>query len=151
MNGEYQAPDFDVKNAAESCANFSYLVHIIRDFVKDHTHNLNYFPNDLMIKNNLNRDDLLQMAQGVPITDGFRNMIAELYNEAERYRVKTLEIIREIKPFLEPRSELSLEIIFALYTMVFDRINIKNGTFSTAELNPTAAEIKQRVWDVIYL
>jgi len=149
VNGEYQAPDFDVRNAAESCAIFSYLVHIIRDFVKDHTHNLNYFPNDLMVKNNLDRQNLLQMAQGAPITDGFRRMIAELYNEAERYRVKTLEIIREIKPLVEPRSELSLEIIFALYTMVFDRIDIKHGTFTTAELNPTAAEIKQQVWDVI--
>jgi len=149
VNGEYQAPDFDVRNAAESCAIFSYLVHIIRDFVKDHTHNLNYFPNDLMIKNNLDRQNLLQMAQGAPITDGFRNMIAELYNEADRYRVKTLEIIREIKPLVEPSSELSLEIIFALYTMVFDRIDIKHGTFTTAELNPTAAEIRQRVWGVI--
>ncbi|MEN6619478.1 MAG: squalene/phytoene synthase family protein [Rikenellaceae bacterium] len=53
VNGTYQAPAFDVKNAAASCAIFSYLVHIIRDFVKDHTHNLNYFPHDLMRKNNL--------------------------------------------------------------------------------------------------
>jgi hypothetical protein len=33
--------------------------------------------------------------------------------------------------------------------MVFERIDIKNGTFSTAELNPTAAEIKQRVYETI--
>lgn len=67
------------------------------------------------------------MAQGAPITDGFRNMIAELYDEADRYRVKTLEIIREIKPLVEPRSELSLKIIFALYTMSFALFCIINS------------------------
>jgi phytoene/squalene synthetase len=149
VDDSYEAPAFDVKNAAASCAIFSYLVHIIRDFVKDHTHNLNYFPKDLMLKNNLDRQNLLAMAQGAPITAGFRKMIAELYKTADIYRLKTLETIKEIKPQVEPRSQLSLEIIFALYTMVFERIDIATGTFTTAELNPTAEEIRQRVWSVI--
>ena len=148
-NGEYLEPAFDVKRAATPCAVFSYLVHIIRDFVKDHTHNLNYFPEDLIEKYQLDRQKLLAMAQGDEITQGFREMIRELYTVADEYRQKTYEIKEEIKPLLEPRSQLSLEIIFALYLMVFERINIDNGTFTTEELNPTPEEIKAKVWEVI--
>lgn len=148
-NGNYVEPTFDVRRVSTPCAIFSYLVHIIRDFVKDHTHNLNYFPDDLMQKYNLNRENLLAMANGANITTGFRQMIGELYATADEYRQKTFEIMQEVKPQLEYCSQLSLEIIFALYLMVFERIDILNGTFSTAELNPTSQEIKERVREVI--
>jgi len=52
---QYTAPAYDVKEVATPCAVFSYVVHIIRDFVKDHTHNLNYFPDDLIAKNGSGR------------------------------------------------------------------------------------------------
>jgi len=146
---QYTAPAYDVKEVATPCAVFSYVVHIIRDFVKDHTHNLNYFPDDLIAKNGLNRENLLAMAQGAEITTGFREMIRELYAVADDYRKKTYEVMQSIKPQLEPRSQLSLEIIFALYLMVFERIDIENGTFTTEELNPTPQEIKEQVWKVI--
>jgi hypothetical protein len=58
-------------------------------------------------------------------------------------------MIRQIKPLVEPRSQLSLEIIFNLYLMVFERIDIENGTFTAQELNPTWQEIKERVGQVI--
>jgi len=148
-NNQYIAPKFDVKQAATPCAIFSYVVHIIRDFVKDHTHNLNYFPDDLMAKNGLNRENLLAMANGAEITSGFREMIRELYAVADDYRQKTYEVMQSIKPQLEPRSQLSLEIIFSLYLMVFERIDIENGTFTTEELNPTPQEIKEQVWKVM--
>jgi phytoene synthase len=151
QNGEYIPPAFDVKKAATPCAVFSYLVHIIRDFVKDHTHNLNYFPEDLITKYGMDREKLLAMARGAEISTGFRKMIRELYTVADEYRLKTYEIMQEIKPLLEPRSQLSLEIIFALYLMVFERIDIENGTFTTEELNPTPQEIKDRVWKTICL
>lgn len=143
----YTPPEFDVKRVAYSCAIFSYIVHIIRDFVKDHTNNLNYFPLDLMGKYGLDREGLLKMAKGEKsLTPGFRKMISELYSQADIYRLKTLEILRDIEPLVEPRSRLSLRIIFDLYTMVFERIDPENGSFTTAELNPTAGEIKARVW-----
>ncbi len=146
---DYTAPAFDVKEVATPCAVFSYLVHIIRDFVKDHTHNLNYFPEDLMVKYNLDRPKLLAIAQGGEILQGFREMIRELYKVATEYRYKTYAMMNEIMPLLEPRSQLSLEIVFALYLMVFERIDIENGTFTTEELNPTPEEIKERVWETI--
>lgn len=149
QNGQYIPPVFDVKEVASPCAIFSYLVHIIRDFQKDHLNNLNYFPDDLIAKYGLNRQQLMFMAKGGQITKGFRSLIRELYEVADIYRERTLEMVRQIKPLVEPRSQLSLEIIFALYLMVFERIDIENGTFSTKELNPTWQEIKERVGQVI--
>ena len=149
VNGEYAPPSFDVKEVAMPCAIFSYLVHIIRDFVKDHTHNLNYFPDDLMMKYDLDRTKLLEMAQGGEISQGFRGMIRELYTVADEYRVKTYDTMQRIIPQLESRSQLSLEIIFDLYLMVFERIDINNGTFTHEELNPTTQEVKERVRKVI--
>jgi phytoene/squalene synthetase len=148
-NGQYLPPVFDVKRVATPCAIFSYLVHIIRDFQKDHLNNLNYFPDDLIAKYGMDRQKLLQMAQGEPVSGGFRCLIHELYKVADLYRVKTYEMIQEIRSFVEPRGQLSLEIIFALYLMVFERIDIKQGTFTTQELNPTWQEIKERVGQVI--
>jgi len=148
-DGKYIPPAFDVREAATPCAIFSYLVHIIRDFVKDHTHNLNYFPDDLMNIYGLNRANLLAMAHGSTLTPGFREMIRELYTVADTYRIKTHEVMQHIMPLLESRSQLSLNIIFDLYLMVFERIDIEHGSFTTAELNPTPEEIKERVRNVI--
>ena len=148
-NDKYLPPLFDVKEVATPCAIFSYLVHIIRDFQKDHLNNLNYFPDDLIAKYGMDRQQLLFMAKGGQITDGFRSMIHELYEVADIYRERTLEMIRQIKPLVEPRSQLSLEIIFDLYLMVFERIDIEHGTFTAAELNPTWQEIRERVGQVI--
>jgi hypothetical protein len=50
---------------------------------------------------------------------------------------------------MEPRYQLSLEIIFNLYLMVFERINIEEGNFSREELNPSVNEIRERVYQAI--
>jgi len=149
QNGEYMLPVFDVKRVATPCAIFSYLVHIIRDFQKDHLNNLNYFPDDLIAKYGLNRQQLLRMAQGKPVSGGFRSLIRELYEVADIYRQRTYDMIQEIRPYVEPRGQLSLEIIFALYLMVFERIDIEHGNFTSKELNPSWQEIKELVGQVI--
>lgn len=148
-NGKFLDPSFNVKEASTPCAIFSYLVHIIRDFQKDQFNNLNYFADDLIEKNGLTRNDLKNIAHGSPITNGFRHLIREYYTVANEYRKDTADTIRQIRPFMEPRYQLSLELIFNLYDMVFERINVDKGTFTTYELNPTPEETKQRVWDTI--
>jgi hypothetical protein len=50
---------------------------------------------------------------------------------------------------LEPRYQLSLEIIFGLYLLVFEKIDVQNGRFTTEELNPTPEETKERVYKTI--
>jgi len=149
MDGKFEVPPFDVKWAATPCAVFSYLVHIIRDFQKDQLNNLSYFADNLILKNNLTRHDLREFAEGRPVNNNFRNLIMHYYKLADEYRLKTYEIIKEIKPLLEPRYQLSLEVIFNLYLMVFERIDIQDGTFTTEELNPTPEETKERVFKTI--
>jgi phytoene synthase len=148
-NGQYIIPSFDVREAATPCAIFSYFVHIIRDFQKDQFNNLNYFADDLLMKNELTRRDLKNIAQGAPVPDRFRNLIREYYTFADGYRKKTREIIEKIGPAMEPRYRLSLEIIFSLYVMVFERIDVEKGNFTSYELNPTPEETKERVWETI--
>ncbi len=145
----YIAPAFDVREAATPCAIFSYLVHIIRDFQKDQNNNLNYFADELLAKHGLTRNDLRKMAAAGEVNYGFREMIREYYQLADEYREKTLEIISRISPLLEPRYQLSLRIIFDLYMMVFERIDLKNGKFTAGELNPTPRETRERVYKVI--
>jgi len=149
VDGNYENPPFDVKWAATPCAVFSYLVHIIRDFQKDQLNNLSYFADDLINKNHLKRKDLREFAEGRAVNDNFRNLIRSYHSLANEYRIKTYDIIKEIRTFLEPRYKLSLEIIFDLYLMIFERIDLKNGKFTTLELNPTPEETKQRVYDTI--
>ncbi len=142
---DFEDPQFDVRWAATPCALFSYLVHIIRDFRKDQINNLTYFADDLIEKNRLSRKDLREFAEGRPVNDGFRNLIRTYYTLAEDYLHKTSDILNTIKPLLEPRYQLSLEIIFDLYLMVFERIDLRNGQFTTEELNPTPEETRERV------
>jgi len=148
-NGHYGDPLFDVREASVPCAVFSYIVHIIRDFQKDQQNNLNYFADDLILKNKLTRKDLAEFATGRPVNEGFRDMISVYLTLADHYRLKTYEQIRRISPLLEPRYQLSLEIIFDLYLMVSEKIDIRNGKFTTEELNPTPAETRERVRSVI--
>jgi len=145
----YTDPPFDVRDTATPCALFSYLVHIIRDFQKDQLNNLNYFADDLILKNNLTRSDLLNFAHGAPVNNNFRNLISTYYSLADKYREQTQNKIQEIRPLLEPRYQLSLEIIFSLYLMVFERIDIINGRFTTMELNPSPDETRERVYKTI--
>lgn len=148
-NGRYFSPVYDVRSTATPCAIFSYLVHIIRDFQKDQVNNLNYFADDMILKHGLNRQELYEMAKGEKIKDGFRSMIKEYCQLADQYRLQTCRMIKEISPLLEPRYQLSLEIIFNLYLMVYERINIEEGSFTKEELNPTAEEIRERVYQTI--
>jgi len=149
LDHKYSAPSFNVKEAASTCAIFSYLVHIIRDFQKDQLNNLNYFADDLIKKHGLTRGDLSDIARGGSINSGFRGLMQEYYVLADEYRQKTYDCIRAIWPYLEPRYQLSLEIIFGLYLMVFERIDVKRGNFTTEELNPLPDETREKVYSTI--
>ena len=145
----YVNPPFEVEWAATPCAIFSYLVHIIRDFQKDQLNNLSYFADDLIEKNCLTRKNLREFAEGKPVDIKFRNLIKQYYQLADEFRIKTYDVIKEIRPMLEPRYQLSLEIIFDLYLMVFERIDVAKGKFTTEELNPTPEETRDRVYKTI--
>ncbi len=148
-NGKYNPPAFDVAKVARPCAVFSYLVHIIRDFQKDQNNNLNYFADELIVKHGLSRELLSQFARSGTVDERFRNLVSEYYHLAEKFKQETFDIIKKVEPNLSKRYQLSLEIIFNLYLMVFERIDLRHGQFTTKELNPTANEIKDRVLETI--
>jgi hypothetical protein len=79
---------------------------------------------DLLQKYRLNRVDLKEIAYGHPVSDRFRRLIQEYYVLADEYRKKTCDVLKRIRPLLIPRYQLRLEIIFSLYLMVFERINV---------------------------
>ena len=144
-NGRYRPPQFDIRKAARSSALFCYLVHIIRDFQKDQNNNLNYFANNLIAENGLNPTMLKEIAAGGKINPGFRNLMKKYYTFAEHYRRETRQTIDKIGPYLKPQYLLSLEIIYGLYLLIFERIDVSNGRFTAAELTPSLKEVKDRI------
>lgn len=144
-NGHYRPPQFDIREAAHSLAIFCYLVHIIRDFQKDQNNNLNYFADDLIAENGLDPQMLRKIAAGGEIGPGFRKLMGKYYKFAEYYRCKARQTINKIGTHLEPRYRLSLEVIYSLYLQIFERIDIANGRFTTAELNPSPQEVQDRI------
>jgi len=148
VDGEYFPPDFNVIEVARPCAIFSYIVHIIRDFQEDQQNNLNYFALNILKKNGLSPEDLKKIASGDPVSIPFRKTIREYYDLAKQYSEKTLQEIENVKSKISGPYLFSLHLIYHLYKMVFDRIDIENGTFTSKELNPTPQEIRARVLEV---
>jgi hypothetical protein len=58
-------------------------------------------------------------------------------------------VITNICPLLEPIYQIGLQIIFDLCLMVFERIDLQNGKFTTYELNPGIEETRERVYNTI--
>ena len=148
-NGEYHIPDYDIVDVARPCAIFSYLVHIIRDFQEDQLNNLNYFANDILTRNNLLPSDLERMAHGAAIPESFRSVIREYCKQVRIYRDQTLQELQKLSTKLSDRYLFSLHLIYNLYDMVFDRIDIDNGSYTSKELNPTPMEIRAKVLEVV--
>lgn len=147
-DGEYVVPDYDVIALARPCAVFSYLVHIVRDFQEDQFSNLNYFAGEILEKHGTSYEELKEIAHGKPIPDAFRKVVGEYRDQAMYYGLQTLEVLEKLQNELSGRYLLSLHIIFQLYKMVFERIDVEHGTFTTEELNPTAIEIRKKVQEV---
>ncbi|MFO7671458.1 MAG: squalene/phytoene synthase family protein [Bacteroidales bacterium] len=148
-NGEYLDPLYDIIELARPCAIFSYLVHIIRDFQEDQLNNLNYFAGDILEKHGITPRELKEIALGNTIPDAFRKVVAEYLDQAMYYGIQTMEVLEKLNHVLSGRSLLSLHIIYQLYTMVFEKIDVAHGTFNREELNPTAHEIRERVQEVV--
>ena len=147
-DGEYKVPDYNVIDAARPCAIFSYLVHIIRDFQDDQLNNLNYFARDILEKNGLQATNLRNIAEGAPVAHSFRNVVQEYMDLAGQYQEQTLVMLQRLSSDLSGRYLFSLHLIYHLYKMVFDRIDVSRGSFTREELNPTPSEIRDMVIEV---
>ncbi len=145
QNDGYSPPVFDSRKTARPLAIFSYLVHIIRDFQKDQKNHLNYFASDILVRYGLSGSKLREIAETGEISQSFRNLMAQYLGFVEYYRRKARESIDRILPLLKSRYRLSLEIIYNLYSQIFERIDPQKGRFTTSELNPEPEEIRDRI------
>lgn len=148
-NGNYLPPSFDIRKAARPLALFSYLVHIIRDFEKDHKNNLNYFAHNILEDYSLTLEDLSNIASGGKISDNFRQLTALYKDIALYYRKTAKNKLDEISAQLNNRYKLSLDIIYNLYNQIFERIEPETGLFTADFLNPTPSEIKSEIDNII--
>jgi hypothetical protein len=64
-------------------------------------------------------------------------------------RQKSGSAVARSRKHLQPDYQLSLELVFDLYLQVFERIDPANGTFTSVELNPSPAEMRDRVMSVV--
>lgn len=148
-NGNFMPPTYDIRQAARALALFSYLVHIVRDFQKDQVRGLNYFADAELVARKISLADMRRTAEGGPVSDQLRDLIGLYQRLADYYREKARTQLDLLAPHLTPRYQLSMEIIYGLYHLVFERIRPETGLFTEEELNPTPAEIQQRLADTV--
>ena len=142
---EFSLPKFDICKAARPLAIFSYLVHIMRDYEKDQTRNLNYLPNDILKRHSLTAAEIQNLCKSGIVDDRVRSLFADYKRLADYYRKKALNSVNNTIPYLKPKYQLSLKLVYSLYMQIFDKIDCENGSFSTAELNPTPAEVQEKI------
>ena len=145
----YQPPLFDIRAASRPLALFSYLVHIMRDFQKDQRDHLNYFATTIMADEGVSELDLQQAAGCGEIVRPVRDLMQRYKSLAEYYRARARRQLDHLLPRLEPRYQLSLEIIYGLYHQIFQRVNPETGNFTTAEHNPSPEEVQAELDRII--
>lgn len=145
VGDRFHRPPYDIRAAARPLALFSYLVHIMRDFEKDQRSNLNYFADTILRGHRMELADLRACAVDGRVTPNLRAVMNEYRQIAEYYRVKSRREIDSVRCYLEPRYQLSLEMIYGLYLQIFERIDPESGQFTADALNPNSSEVKARI------
>jgi len=146
----FAPPAYDIRRAARPLAVFSYLVHIMRDFQKDQRRGLDYFAEDLLAEHDLKIADLRRIAESKgPVPDGFRRLMTRYLGFASYYQAKARRSIDLVKPHLEPRYQLSVEIIYGLYSLVHEQIDPLHGRFTELELQPAPDKVKARLEKIV--
>jgi phytoene/squalene synthetase len=145
----YQAPRYDIRQAARPLAIFSYLVHIMRDFRKDQLEGLNYFAEDILERRGLTSAELRHTAESGTITPDFRSLIEEYLGFAAYYRKRAREVIDTIAPMLQSRYLLSVELIYSLYSLVLERITAGIGQDKLPDFNPGPSELRERIENTV--
>jgi phytoene synthase len=146
---EYIAPEYDIRLSARALALFSYIVHVIRDFQTDQLKGLNYFADDLLDDFDITGNDLKKMAKSGTVTESFREMMVIYMSIADFYRRKALISIKQTKLHLGEEYQLSVELIYQLYFQIYKKIDIRSSNFTSAELNPTVDEMRDKVKETV--
>ena len=134
-------PKYDIRKAARELAIFSYLTHIMRDYEKDQKAGLNYFADSILRHAGITAREVRELAESEKVDGRLREVFRIYHATAKRYQQKARAVVDSTLVKLEPRYQLSLELIFALYSQIFERINPATGGFGKDELNPSPAEV----------
>ena len=148
-HNRYLAPAYDVCNAARMLARFCYFVHILRDFKKDQQRNLNYFADNILAEEGVKPADLKAAAESGRMTATVRTVMNRYLNYTEHYRLQSRHTLDGLARYLERRYYLSLEIIYALYLQIYERLRSHGHHFAEAEVMPAPAEVQGRIDDTI--
>ena len=146
---KYVAPRYDIRRAARPLAIFSYLVHIIRDFEKDQRNGLDYFAADIVRQSGLDSALLHELAVNGANSERLRPLMRKYHRLTGHYRERARQSIDRTLPYLEERYQLSLELIYSLYSQIYERCDPEATDFSGAASNPTPEEINARVQQTI--
>jgi len=142
---KYKAPSFEIRKAARPLALFSYFVHIMRDFEKDQRRNLNYFADDILLKCGLNKDKLYELVQKQSTDDRIRTLFSEYKKIAGYYQKLAGVAFKHLLPQLTPKYQLSLHIIYSLYSHLYEKIDPYNHGSSETDLSLSPFEVQQRI------
>lgn len=142
---KFTRPAYDIRRAARHLAVFSYLVHIMRDFEKDQKAGLSYLADNLILSHGLTREIVKRVALTGQPTPQFRDLMATYVRIACRYRQLARVTIDRFRPFMEPRYQLSMEIIYHLYVQIFERIDPAHGLFTSEALGLSPEQIRSRI------
>ena len=145
----YVAPRYDIRRAAHPLAIFSYLVHIVRDFEKDHRAGLDYFASDIVRQAGLDPVLLHDLAVGGANDERLRPLMRQYHDLTGQYKTRARGAVDQTLPSLEDRYQLSLELIYSLYSQIFERLNPEGTDFSGKALSPSLTQISQRVQQTI--
>ncbi len=145
VNGNHEPPEFDIRQAARPLALFSYLVHIMRDFEKDQRRNLNYFADDILLNCGLNKDELNTLVLKHSSDDRIGVLFSEYKRIVGYYQKLALQTFEKLLPQLAPKYQLSLHIIYALYSHLYEKIDSHNQAYSETDLNLSPVEVQQRI------
>lgn len=137
----HDAPLYDIRKGARDLAIFSYLTHIMRDFEKDQKAGLNYFADSILRHAGIAAHEVRELALTGKVDTRLREVFRVYHAIAERYQQRARAVVDATLVCLEPRYQLSLELIYVLYSQIFERIVPATGTFGGCDLNPTPEEV----------
>jgi phytoene/squalene synthetase len=143
--GRIVDPRFDVRAAARPLAIFCYLVHILRDFREDQLQGLQYFADDLLRRCGIRREELASIAAGAEPGPGFHRLITTYARIADHYLGKARRELAGIRPLLEPRYFLSLDIVLSLYLAMHEAVRLDVRPIARGDLRLDATEALRRI------
>jgi phytoene/squalene synthetase len=137
-------PRFNIHDAAQPLAVFSYLVHILRDFKKDFVSGsrpLVYLDTESMDKFHLNDNDLELIARSGKQSLKFTKMVQWYYHRITFYQQISDKTLRNIESQMPEDGRFALNFIYELYSATAAQIAACNYNIASNRILLTNDDI----------